>query len=116
MTGRALFARTGGVAPVAATPAHSMWQGFAGARGIRRGFRLANSAGTYEFARRNPATSRAPAASRPVEARAGRAGPLSERVSSGGASEGCPPGRARLARATAAAGMRRMAARPEGTP
>ncbi len=33
----------------------------AGARGIRRGFRLANSAGTYEFARRNPATSRAPA-------------------------------------------------------
>jgi glycerol-3-phosphate dehydrogenase len=29
------------------------------ARGIRRGFSLANSAGTYEFARENPATSRA---------------------------------------------------------
>ena len=31
-----------------------------GARGIRRGFSLANSAGTYEFARETPATSRAP--------------------------------------------------------
>ena len=33
----------------------------AGARGIRRGCSLANSAGTYEFAREHPATSRAPA-------------------------------------------------------
>ncbi len=32
-----------------------------GARGIRRGCSLANSAGTYEFAREHPATSRAPA-------------------------------------------------------
>ena len=37
-----------------------------GARGIRRGFSLANSAGTYEFARENPATSRAPAATPPI--------------------------------------------------
>jgi hypothetical protein len=68
----------------------------AGARGIRRGFRLANSAGTYEFARRNPATSRAPAMPRPHRACDGRAGPRSERVSSGGASEGFPPGGVRL--------------------
>jgi len=40
--------------------------GFAGARGIRRGFPLANSAGTYEFARGNPATSRAPATPPPI--------------------------------------------------
>jgi hypothetical protein len=35
-----------------------------GARGIRRGCSLANSAGTYEFAREHPATSRAPVAVR----------------------------------------------------
>jgi hypothetical protein len=33
----------------------------AGAHGIRRGCSLANSAGTYEFAREHPATSCAPA-------------------------------------------------------
>jgi hypothetical protein len=35
-----------------------------GARGIRRGCSLAISAGTYEFAREHPATSRAPAEAR----------------------------------------------------
>jgi len=36
----------------------------AGTHGIRRGGSLANSAGTYEFAREHPATSCAPAAGR----------------------------------------------------
>jgi len=41
------------------------------ASGIRRGFPLANSAGTYEFAREDPATSRNGLAP-PVARQAGR--------------------------------------------
>jgi hypothetical protein len=47
---------------------HRIDRAASGAHGIRRGCSLANSAGTYEFAREHPATSCAPVAVRPAGA------------------------------------------------
>jgi len=52
-------------------PASASTGAAADARGIRRGCSLANSAGTYEFAREHPATSRASAAA-PARRASGR--------------------------------------------
>jgi hypothetical protein len=64
----------------------------AGARGIRRGCSLANSAGTYEFAREHPATSRAPDASQRIaRARAVRDPQVSDFRSPQERTRGVPP-------------------------